>query len=166
MKVFGTVNPNLKGQYTLTYSVKDAAGNVATASRIVQVINQADPLGGSYSSVSDSIVLTAGSASYSSSIRTDSYTNNLVHFGKFGNYVVDSTVTGLVSGPNETIITVPAQTVYVINGITGTLVREKHTFQGTASDTTGLIIATVIRFTYTDKDSLGNSKTHYSVWRP
>lgn len=47
--VSGTVNPNLKGTYTLTYSVSDAAGNAATPVVItVTISNEADMLAGGY----------------------------------------------------------------------------------------------------------------------
>ncbi|WP_052518624.1 kelch repeat-containing protein [Archangium violaceum] len=36
--VSGTVNPNIPGSYTLAYSVKDAAGLEATATRVVEVV--------------------------------------------------------------------------------------------------------------------------------
>jgi hypothetical protein len=39
----GTVNPNVEGTYTITYSVSDAAGNTATATRTVTVVNPATP---------------------------------------------------------------------------------------------------------------------------
>jgi hypothetical protein len=38
VQVSGTVNPNLPGSYTLAYSVKDAAGLEATATRTVEVV--------------------------------------------------------------------------------------------------------------------------------
>ncbi|HYO55272.1 kelch repeat-containing protein [Archangium sp.] len=38
VQVSGTVNPNIPGSYTIAYSVKDAAGLEATATRVVEVV--------------------------------------------------------------------------------------------------------------------------------
>lgn len=46
--VSGTVNTAQKGTYTKTYTVSDAAGNTATATRTVNVTNSADYLAGNY----------------------------------------------------------------------------------------------------------------------
>ena len=46
--VSGTVDANTKGAYTLTYSATDAAGNTATDTRTVSIVNDADYLEGSY----------------------------------------------------------------------------------------------------------------------
>jgi prepilin-type N-terminal cleavage/methylation domain-containing protein len=39
----GTVNPSIVGTYTITYTVKDNAGNIATATRTVNVIDNVAP---------------------------------------------------------------------------------------------------------------------------
>jgi hypothetical protein len=160
VKVFGTVNPNVKGLYTITFSVKDAAGNVATVNRIVQVINQAEPLTGSYT-VTDSIPGSFALPPYAQTIITDSYTNNMIHFNKFGNYYNDSTVYAIVSGLNGMNMTLPSQTSVLIAN------NQTHLFQGLGSDSTGALVAKSIHLTYTDKnkDSV-NTVTHITVWRP
>ena len=44
IQVSGAVNPNMVGTYTLTYTVRDAAGNLATAERTVNVVDTTAPV--------------------------------------------------------------------------------------------------------------------------
>jgi hypothetical protein len=163
VKVFGTVNPNLKGEYKLTYSVKDAAGNVVTLNRIVRVVNSAEPLAGLYSNVSDSTVGLTGTQVGTIIIRTDSYVNYMVHFDKFAFKYYDSTVYATATGST---ITIPQQTVafQIVGGPVG--YKEKHVYQGTGTDSTNALFAKSIHLTYTDQDSAGNVFQHITVWRP
>jgi hypothetical protein len=47
--VSGAVNVNFKGDYIKEYSIKDAAGNTATQTRNIKVINSVEYLAGNYS---------------------------------------------------------------------------------------------------------------------
>ena len=90
------VNVNLKGTYTVTYSVSDAAGNTGTATRTVNVKNDAEWAAGSYVNVADTCV-TSGIGTFNATITTSNTVNNKVtvnNFGGFGTTVnVDATVT-------------------------------------------------------------------------
>lgn len=86
----GTVDVNKTGSYTITYSVKDAAGNEGSATRTVVVYNRADYLAGYYHNCLDAC--TSGNYVYDSSMVTASTTQNgkftISNFGGFGNNIV------------------------------------------------------------------------------
>jgi hypothetical protein len=159
VNVFGTVNPNAKGSYTLTYSVKDAAGNVTTVNRAVNIVNDVDSIGGAYS-VSDTVIalpIPYTVLTYSETIVTDSYTDRLVHFSLFGNYSSDTTITATITG---TSLVLPHQKAVNING------TQTHIFTGSSNLN---YVALPVQFTliYTDKDSTvtpGTTTIHHAFF--
>ncbi len=128
----GTVNSNLTGTYTLTYSATDAAGNTGTATRTVIVQNDAYALAGTYTvtetcnSVASPTVVEVVSASTT--------VNNRIEFAKFANYAGNTSIYATLTG---TTITLPSQTGVGIgtnNG--GSCDVANHTFASTSGTTT------------------------------
>lgn len=122
--VSGTVNPNLAGNYTLTYTVSDAAGNTATEVVTVSIKNDAAFLGNLSSTGTptmaiytayDSCQVTPASY-FSPTVIVSSTVNNaftITNFGAFGNnIVINATLSGATInipasqtlGPIESII--------------------------------------------------------------
>lgn len=122
--VSGTVNPNLAGNYTLTYTVSDAAGNTATEVVTVSIKNDAAFLGNLSSTGTPTMATYAAydscqvtPASYfSPTVIVSSTVNNaftITNFGAFGNnIVINATLSGATInipasqtlGPIESII--------------------------------------------------------------
>ena len=122
--VSGTVNPNTAGNYTLTYTVSDAAGNTATEVVIVSIQNDAAFLGNLSSTGTPTMATYAAydscqvtPASYfSPTVTVSSTVNNafkITNFGAFGtNIVINATLSGATInipasqtlGPIESII--------------------------------------------------------------
>lgn len=97
VSVTGTVNENLVGAYTLTYTVSDAAGNTATETVTVTVANSAAYLVGAYTNAYDTCQ-SAVAAYFDASISADAAVNNkigITGFGAFGNTI---TIIATVSG--------------------------------------------------------------------
>jgi hypothetical protein len=134
----GTVDMDTKGDYTLTYSATDAAGNTGTASRTVHVVNSAESWAGTYA-VRDS-VLNDQTYTYSQVITTDAHVNNRIHFSKFADYQNNSNIYAAISGNT---IDLPSQTATSI----GTL-SENHTFQGNGTKSGNNFV-----LTYTDQNT-------------
>jgi trimeric autotransporter adhesin len=95
---------DITGTYVITYTATDAAGNVGTATRTIEVANSAKFLGGTYS-VTD--VVGGSSSTYTETISASSTTNNRILVTKFGNYA-NAAIYMVVSG---TTISIPSQTV-------------------------------------------------------
>ncbi len=136
VSVSGTVDKDTKGDYTLTYSASDAAGNTGTATRTVHVVNDAESMAGNYN-VSDSVIPVT-TYHYTQTITTDNHVNKRFHFSKFADYNNNTNIYGTMT--TATSIDIPSQTA---TGI-GTL-SESHTFNGT-----GTISGNNFGFTYTD----------------
>jgi len=122
--VSGTVNPNTAGNYTLTYTVSDAAGNTATEVVTVSIQNDAAFLGNLSSTGTPTMATYAAydscqvtPASYfSPTVTVSSTVNNafkITNFGAFGtNIVINATLSGATInipasqtlGPIESII--------------------------------------------------------------
>ncbi len=109
--VSGSVNKDLKGSYTLTYTATDAAGNVGTATRTVAVKNDAEPWAGSYT-ITDTNPAISGS--YNGTISTSSTVNNKIIINNLGKYGVD--VQAVIAG---TKVTIASQTI-TSSAISGT----------------------------------------------
>lgn len=122
--VSGTVNPNTAGNYTLTYTVSDAAGNTATEVVTVSIQNDAAFLGNLSSTGTPTMATYAAydscqvtPASYfSPTVIVSSTVNNafkITNFGAFGpTIVINATLSGATInipasqtlGPIESII--------------------------------------------------------------
>lgn len=100
--VTGVVNLNLKGNYILTYSATDAAGNTGTATRKVTVVNDVDYLNGAYN-----VTGTPGAYAYSHTLTASPTFNKRFTFGKLGDYANNTGIYADVVGNN---ITLPTQT--------------------------------------------------------
>ena len=126
------VNSNLKGTYTVTYTVSDAAGNSDTKTRTVNVKNSCENMAGDY----DVVDLVAGTPyTYIDNIATSSSVNNRIYVQKFAAYVN----AGVYFDVNGTNITVPQQTYNV-----GSPAADR-TFSGN-----GTISGTTIVINYTE----------------
>lgn len=135
--VTGTVNKDLAGDYTLNYSVSDAAGNTGKATRTVTVRNDAYDWAGTYN-VKD----TCGTTlffDYSQIVTASTTVNNRIHFNKFADYSNNSSIYATVNVGAGTV-DLPSQTATGIGSLT-----ESHTFSGTGTKT-----STGFRLVYTD----------------
>ncbi len=84
VSVSGSVNPNLKGVYTISYSVSDKAGNSTTVNRTVNVVNDAEIFAGAYNNCSDTCTL--DTTAYNATLITSDTINNLVKINNFGGF--------------------------------------------------------------------------------
>lgn len=86
--ITGNVDPNTKGQYTCTYTVSDSAGNTATATLFVDIVNDVDYLSGTYIGT-DSIYNPPPSfvSVFIDYVTIDSFVNGKIWVTKFGNYM-------------------------------------------------------------------------------
>ena len=94
VSISGTVNINLKGTYTITYTATDEAGNTSTATRTVQVINAADFLGGNYVNAVDSCVSGVNST-FDATILTSNTVNGEFTISNFGAFGASTVITCL-----------------------------------------------------------------------
>ena len=168
----GAVNPNLKGVYTVRYSVSDAQGNITNADVNIHIVNDAEWIAGAYTVV-DSVYNTAPvlpglpfvsayTGNPNENISTDSYTTNKIWLTKFGNYtggLVYLMVSGTGSGAT---IDIPSQNVLCGNP------SALRTF----SDDTQIPAATVFMngtrpgfLLYYREDVTANSSTAHSTGR-
>lgn len=102
INVSGTVNPNLAGAYTLTYTCSDAAGNTTTETVTVNIVNEADFFEGDYSA--DDTCQVSPVAPYTADITVSNTVNRemvINDFGGFGNSININAVMG--SGTTFTV---------------------------------------------------------------
>ncbi|MBC7411205.1 MAG: DUF5011 domain-containing protein [Bacteroidia bacterium] len=124
------VKKDLAGNYTVTYTSTDAAGNAGKATRTVMVKNAADAKAGSYA-VTD---LSGGfSSNYSDAAVASSTVNNRILVGKFANY--SGAGVYMTISTDGLTVTVPSQTV-----ASGTPAANR-TFAGSGTvSSTGMVI--------------------------
>lgn len=154
--VSGTVNPNTAGNYELTYTVSDAAGNTATEILVVTIANDAADFNGVYN-VHDSVpflpaflytIKVTPSQTINNRIEFD-YNTGVLGFAYYqnnGNIYATSTGTGIGA-----TVTLPFQIANTIGSP-----AENHDFQGN-----GTVLATSpfkFNITYTDHN-ISNSST-------
>lgn len=137
--VSGTVDKDTKGDYILTYSATDAAGNTGSATRTVHVVNDAESWAGTYN-VHDSCSVSAV-YNYTQTITTDMNVNNRIHFNKFADYSGNSNIYATISGGGNTI-DIPLQTAASIGSAS-----ETHKFSGS-----GVKSGNNFVLTYTDEN--------------
>ncbi len=99
----GPVNENAAGTYTLTYTVSDAAGNTATETVTVNVVNSADYLEGTYNAYDTCQVTTP--YNFVSSVSASNSTNGAFTISNFGAFGTSIIVNATLSG---TSIAIPA----------------------------------------------------------
>lgn len=132
--ISGTVNVNLTGTYTITYTATDAAGNVGTATRTVIVENEVGAMTGTYNcSIAGSPPYT-----YTQTITASTTLNKRIGFGKFGDY---SGATGIYADIVGTTVTLPSQTAIQV----GTPAADR-TFAGSGS----VVSSTTFNISYTE----------------
>lgn len=157
--VTGTVNKDLAGVYTLTYSVTDAAGNTGEETLTVTVYNEAQSWAGTYpkSMIVDSLW---GDPAHTNFVMVYNWANDMIIsastavnkriiFNRFGDYSGYTTANMIYGDVVGTTITIPNQTANV-----GTP-AENHTFQGTGSNTSASPFT--IKITYSDQAASGNA---------
>jgi len=138
--VSGAVNLNLKGDYILTYSATDAAGNTGTATRKVTVVNDADYLNGTYN-----VTGAPGPYTYKQTITASTTLNRRFTFGKLGDYANNNAIYADVVGNN---ITLPSQTATQVGSpaadrqFSGTGLTNANGLTLTYSETTNNITST------------------------
>ncbi len=121
----GSVNVNLVGTYTITWTATDAAGNSGTATRTVTVKNDAAYLNGTYTCSEDNFA-----TNWTQQIYADSTHNNRIVFQYFGDYVTTPMVPkiyGQVTGSAVELAT-PQNAAGGNSGCT-------HTFSGNGTAT-------------------------------
>lgn len=149
--VSGSVDMNRKGSYTLTYTVSDKAGNVATVNRVVNVVNDAEVFAGAYNNSVDTCVVSPPSA-FNATVTTSDTVNNLVkinNFGAFGSTVnIWATINGTTTGssislatPQDLGTTAQLTTIFssdcfVISGASPTSFKIKYTWNDGANGDT------------------------------
>jgi hypothetical protein len=146
--VSGSVNMNQAGEYSLTYSATDGAGNTGSETRTVTV-DGALFLAGNYT-VEDFVSGTS-TGTYPETITAATSVNNKINFTKFGFYQ-NATVYGTISGVT---ITIPSQTVMC--GLAPD--NKNHTFSGSGTFTSG----TTFTINFTDVSTDGTF-TCYDVY--
>ena len=135
-----TVNPNLKGSYTITYKVSDAAGNSNSITRTVNIVNDADPLAGTYS-VSDYLDYPISTpTAYTETVTAHSTINNQLNVTKFGGYTNANVyfIATLTSDTTATI-SVPTQDLTAIG----------HKFENALQQSTAVIATATSSFSVT-----------------
>lgn len=97
----GTVNEDLVGTYTITYTATDAAGNVGTATRYVTVRNDADIYAGTYTTSNPDF----GTASpWTQTITASTTINNRVVFSEFAARTGNNTIEANLVGGNTFVL--------------------------------------------------------------
>lgn len=93
--VSGTVNVDLTGNYIITYTATDAAGNVGTATRTVTVKNDADIYAGTYTTTNPDF---GSDSPWTQTVTASTTQNKVIIFSKFaartGNNAVEAILTG------------------------------------------------------------------------
>jgi hypothetical protein len=153
--VTGSVDPNTKGSYTLTYSVTDAAGNTATQDVVVDIVNDAELFAGNYS-VHDTVPLLPA-FNYNQTVVTDSYVNNKIHFTHTDGFAYYQNNTGIYATISGSTVVLPSQTAGPIGTDNST-----HQFNGS-----GAVLSTTapvsFNITYTDYDQTNNATANGCV---
>lgn len=143
--VSGSVNEDLTGTYTLTYTATDAAGNVGTATRTVIVKNDAEDLAGTYTSASETDIngpYTYNPTGLKPFIVTASTTvNNRVNTNRLGDFD-NNTVYLMVTG---TTISIPSQTIASVGS--GSATCDVHSRQ---TDGSGAVTSNGFTLNYND----------------
>lgn len=101
--VTGTVDPNTAGNYTLTYSVSDAAGNTATETVTVSIVNSADFLEtNTYVNCHDTCQVTAP-FNYDAGVTASNTVNGNFVINNFGAFGTSINVNASLSGSNISV---------------------------------------------------------------
>jgi hypothetical protein len=125
VEVTGTVDPNRKGSYVITYTIHDAAGNQASATRTVNIVNDAEYLSGVYGGSTDSCAVGGGPFPWATDqpdVLTSDTVNNLIKINNFGAFGQSINIWATVNGTSLNIPTGQSlggtayiQTIYTTN---------------------------------------------------
>lgn len=110
VEISGSVNVNQKGEYIITYTATDEAGNIASEERIVNVVNSADLLAGAYNNAADNCTA-SGQGTFNATISTSNTQNgkfSIANFGAFGTAIL---VELTYNKQNQTITAVGGQSL-------------------------------------------------------
>ncbi|MFZ9943401.1 MAG: DUF5011 domain-containing protein [Bacteroidia bacterium] len=110
VEISGSVNVNQKGEYIITYTATDEAGNIASEERIVNVVNSADLLAGAYNNAADNCTA-SGQGTFNATISTSNTQNgkfSIANFGAFGTAII---VELTYNKQNQTITAVGGQSL-------------------------------------------------------
>lgn len=134
------IDNRLPGQYSVFYSVSDAAGNSGDATRDVIVFASTNALAKTYS-VKDTCGTGASAQTYSYTQTVTAVNSTTIQFDKFADYSGNTGITATITSSGN--ITLPLQSALNIGSA-----LEDHDFQGSGSVTlTGFVI------NYTDKNN-------------
>ena len=92
VSISGIVNNDLKGNYTISYTATDEAGNTASEERTVTVVNSADFLGGTYDDATD-VCGASGSAMFDATVTPSDTENGEFDVTNFGAFRQSITIT-------------------------------------------------------------------------
>lgn len=103
--VSGTVDANRKGSYTITYSVSDAAGNSASVTRTVTIVNDVNIYTGAYPNSVDSCQVGGVTAAFNpiATVVESDTVNNLCYITNFGAFGANVKVWATITGTNISI---------------------------------------------------------------
>jgi hypothetical protein len=147
--VAGTVTMNLAGDYTLTYSATDKAGNKAEANRTVTVDGALYIASFTYTATDYPDGGVAGTP-WAEPLTASSITNNRINFARFADY--DNGIAyGTISG---TTITIPTQVVHCGNP------AADRQFSGSGTFTNGFTSFTI---NYTEVTN-GTTATGHTIY--
>jgi hypothetical protein len=153
VSVSGTVSNNVKGSYTLTYSVTDAAGNVGTATRTVNVVNDAEFLQGAYVNAIDSCFSPNTVSTFDAQINTSNTVNNSFTINGFGAYGTSVNIAATLDGTHTIISFLGSQPL----GTGATLINANGNVTSHSSPTT-----IYVNYTWTDGTNTQNCHTWYN----
>jgi len=102
VEISGTVDINLKGDYVITYTATDEAGNIASEERVVTVVNSADLLAGAYTNATDNCNA-GGPATFNATISTSNTQNGKFSIANFGAFGTSTSVDLTYNKQNQTI---------------------------------------------------------------
>jgi hypothetical protein len=127
INVSGTVNPNLAGTYTLTYTCSDAAGNMATETVTVNIVNEAQFFDGAYNA--DDTCQQSWVAPYTNDITVSTSVNRemvINNFGGFNSATLNLNINAVMGSGTTFTVPVP-QTI----GTLGSLIAVNGSFTQT-----------------------------------
>jgi hypothetical protein len=113
VEISGTVNNDLKGQYIITYTATDEAGNIASEERIVNVVNSAELLAGTYLNAIDNCGSTPQS-NFDATVTTSNTVNGVFSIANFGAFSTQNTTVIIdltYNKQNQTITAVGGQSL-------------------------------------------------------
>jgi hypothetical protein len=90
--VSGTVNTNLTGDYVITYTATDKAGNIGTAKRTITVANDANIYSGTYACADTAF------GSFSQTVTASTTLNNHIVFSMFADRTGNNTIEAVITG--------------------------------------------------------------------